>query len=166
MFWDGLRNFTHHKREIFVYTTMNCYRSVTFSVSRHQFGALLDCSAPVGTRSEKEISCMSEETYFNNAQVTVTKARVMIRGKTYAMANVTSVDTGVIPADRRLGGWIAVVGLVIAVALVNSNDGWAFLGMMIFLLARHWLFVPNRATQCGLVAHLESRMSSSHPTTN
>lgn len=58
---------------------------------------------------------MSEEvTYYSDGAIRVTNARAVLGGKTYAMANITSVTMGKIPANRTAGIVIALAGLVIA----------------------------------------------------
>ena len=51
-----------------------------------------------------------ETVYYQDGSVTVTNARAVIDSKTYAVANITSVSTSVIPANRTPGIVIAVLG--------------------------------------------------------
>jgi hypothetical protein len=60
---------------------------------------------------------MSEVSYYQDGAVSVTNARAVLGGKTYAMANITSVSMAEKPANRTPGIIIAVVGLVMAACL-------------------------------------------------
>jgi hypothetical protein len=68
---------------------------------------------------------MSEETtFYSDGAIRVTNARAVIGGKTYAMANITSVSMGTRPANRNPGIVIAIVGLLIAACTgIMASDG-------------------------------------------
>ena len=55
-----------------------------------------------------------ETTYYQDGGITVTNARAVLGAKTYAMANITSVSMGEIPANRAPGVVVALIGLAIA----------------------------------------------------
>jgi len=57
---------------------------------------------------------MSEASYYQDGTVSITNARAVLGGKTYAMANITSVSMATIPANRKPGIVIAIIGLLIA----------------------------------------------------
>jgi len=57
---------------------------------------------------------MSEEvTYYSDGAIRITNARAVLGGKSYAMANITSVAMWKRPANRTPGVVIAIVGLLI-----------------------------------------------------
>ncbi len=78
---------------------------------------------------------MSEVSYYQDDAVSVTNARAVLGGKTYAMANITSVSMAEKPANRTPGIIIAVIGLVIAACLGlvggNSNATGLLVGIAI-----------------------------------
>lgn len=58
---------------------------------------------------------MSEEVvYYSDGAIQITNARAVLGGKTYAMANITSVMMGKIPANRTAGMVAILIGLLIA----------------------------------------------------
>jgi len=57
-----------------------------------------------------------ETTYYNDGKVTITNARAVIGGKTYAMANITSVSATEKPPKRLLAGVFIVLGALLALA--------------------------------------------------
>ncbi len=77
---------------------------------------------------------MSEVSYYSDTAVTVTNARAVLGGKTYAMANITSVSMGEKPANRMPGIALAVLGLVIAACGGSVGGNQAGLGIVIGLL--------------------------------
>jgi hypothetical protein len=65
-----------------------------------------------------------ETTYYQDGSITVTNARAVLGSKTYAMANITSVSMGEIPANRTAGIVIAVIGLaILACSSSGGSDG-------------------------------------------
>jgi len=70
----------------------------------------------------------SEETLYQDANIHVTNMRAMLQGKTYAMANVTSVSMFTQLANRAPGVLIAVIGAVFFLMGLPSSDmrGCAF----------------------------------------
>jgi hypothetical protein len=78
---------------------------------------------------------VSEVSYYQDDAVSVTNARAVLGGKTYAMANITSVSMAEKPANRTPGIIIAVIGLVIAACLGlvggNSNATGLLVGIAI-----------------------------------
>ncbi len=78
-----------------------------------------------------------EALFFQDENVIVTNARVVIDAKTYAMANITSVVMGEARANRSPGTIIFLVGMLIAV--VGTQVGsiglvLVFFGILILLL--------------------------------
>lgn len=55
-----------------------------------------------------------ETIYYQDESIIVTNTRAVLGTKTYAMANITSVSMGVIPANRVPGIVLALIGLAIA----------------------------------------------------
>lgn len=67
-----------------------------------------------------------ETTYYQDGNITVTNARAVLGSKTYAMANITSVSMGEIPANRTPGIVIALIGLaILACSASGGSDGIA-----------------------------------------
>ena len=58
---------------------------------------------------------MSETTFYQDGDVTVTNARAILGAKTYAMSNITSVAMGTKPAERGVGIGLVLAGLVLGV---------------------------------------------------
>lgn len=87
---------------------------------------------------------MSEVTFYQDSVVLITNARAVLGAKTYAMAGITSVTTGVIPANRRIGIAIACFGLSaascgccpIGLSMTGAKDtgGFIVLGIGLGLL--------------------------------
>ena len=76
-----------------------------------------------------------ETTYYQDGSIMVTNARAVLGSKTYAMANITSVSMGEIPANRTAGIVIVVIGLAIlacsASAGSNSSAGGIIGGLVV-----------------------------------
>ena len=64
---------------------------------------------------------MTEEVtfYSDKAGRHITSSRAIFPPKTYAMANITSVSMGVIPANRMPGIVVAILGLLILVVAIS-----------------------------------------------
>ena len=77
---------------------------------------------------------MSEVNYYQDGAVTVTNARAVLGGKTYAMANVTSVSMAEKPANRTTGIVIALVGLALAACLGTVGGDASAVGIIFGLL--------------------------------
>ena len=60
---------------------------------------------------------MAETTFYQNASgtVNITNARAILDGKTYAMSNITSVNMGIISANRALPIVILIVSGLAAI---------------------------------------------------
>lgn len=66
---------------------------------------------------------MSEEiSVYQDANIHVTNLRAMLQGKTYAMANITSVSMHTQAANNAPGVIIAVIGGMIAMSLLAGRD--------------------------------------------
>lgn len=77
---------------------------------------------------------MSEETvYYSDSAIQVTNARAVLGGKTYAMANITSVTMGEKPVNRTPGIVIAIVGLSIAActSTASNSAGGVIFGILV-----------------------------------
>ena len=71
---------------------------------------------------------MSEQIFYDQGNVKVTNARFIVNSQTYAMAGVTSVKTGLAPANRN-GAFIAIgIGLLMAFA---ADGGSKLIGVLI-----------------------------------
>ncbi len=76
-----------------------------------------------------------EVTYYSDGTIQVTNTRAMLGGKTYAMANITSVMMGEKPANRTPGAVIAIVGfLVTACGVIGTSDSGGSGGWVVGLL--------------------------------
>jgi len=66
---------------------------------------------------------MSEEVFlYRDATIQVTNLRAILPGKTYAMANVTSVSTFTVPAKRTGAVILAIFGALIVVAGLSNSE--------------------------------------------
>ena len=72
----------------------------------------------------------------------VTNAQLVVQGKTYAMANITSVLLGIIPANRGPGIILAILGLVGFVGCVSSpetrENGLFVVGLLMVIAGVAW----------------------------
>ena len=77
---------------------------------------------------------MSEVTYLSKNDVVITNARAVMGGKTYAMANITSVSMGQIPANTTIGLYLIIFGIVIGGCgfSLGSSSSSNMLGALIF----------------------------------
>jgi hypothetical protein len=50
--------------------------------------------------------------YYRSGNVVITSSRAEFAGKTYAMANVTSVKMEEVPPDRGCATWLAILGAI------------------------------------------------------
>ena len=74
---------------------------------------------------------MTEETYYSRDDIHITNARAVLGGKTYAMANITSVSMAKKPANRTLGIVIALIGVIIAACGgIGDTSIWIILGVL------------------------------------
>jgi hypothetical protein len=81
---------------------------------------------------------MAEKIYYQDSNVTVTNARLVISGKAYQMSNITSVSMGWIegnPPNRMPGAVPAALGLLVAfITYVADAVGVAFfIGVLLFV---------------------------------
>ncbi|HVR41412.1 MAG TPA: DUF6232 family protein [Thermoanaerobaculia bacterium] len=77
---------------------------------------------------------MSEEiSVYQDANIQVTNLRAMLQGKTYAMANITSVSMHTQAANNAPGVIIAVIGGLIAMSLIAGRDaiGCGIFGLLL-----------------------------------
>jgi hypothetical protein len=74
---------------------------------------------------------MEEQVFLQEGDVSVSNARATLGGKTYAMANITSVAMAVTPASRKLGIIIAIVGFLIFLAGASNSTGGALFGILV-----------------------------------
>ena len=83
----------------------------------------------------KETNMASEEVIYRDGNITVTNTRAILGGKTYAMANVTSVAMGKKAANRAPGIIVTLVGVIVAGCTI-SGDGFgvgAVIGIMLLV---------------------------------
>lgn len=107
---------------------------------------------------------MEEKTFFNEGGVTVTNARFIAMGETYAMSGITSVKIGqekkgkVWPALMILFGGIFMMGFVQGETGVGGF-GFALLAVGIALILRKPKYLVRLATSGGEVTALSSKNS-------
>lgn len=70
----------------------------------------------------------TEKTFLSTQGATVTNTRVIVPGKTYAMAGITSVRSTVVPAKR---GWAIFTALVGLICLPTGAYGFGILLLVI-----------------------------------
>ena len=79
-----------------------------------------------------------ETTYYQDGSIMVTNACAVLGSKTYAMANITSVSMGVIPANRTPGIVVGIIGLAILVCSAsrgsNSSGGGIIAGLVVLAI--------------------------------
>jgi hypothetical protein len=104
---------------------------------------------------------ISESVVYQDRLVTITTARAVISGTTYAMANITSVRQFTEPADNGalfgLGGIAALIGLIL---LFNGSYGF---GGFIFLIGaglialgasqkpKHWVRIGTAGAESNAI---------------
>jgi hypothetical protein len=78
---------------------------------------------------------MEEKTFFDSGGVTVTNARFVVHGQTYAMQSVTSIKGGK-KGPPRVGP--IVVGVLGLVAFSSWGVGGVVLGLCLLAIAVYW----------------------------
>jgi hypothetical protein len=84
---------------------------------------------------------ITEIVFFSNPNpkndIKITNTRAIINGKTYAMANVTSVSLSKTPSNAYIGWLLFLVGLII-IFLLSMQFGWVFVivGLIWALVAK------------------------------
>jgi hypothetical protein len=68
---------------------------------------------------------MSEEVIYSDNNVSVTTSRIMIRGTTYALRNITSVKMTITPARQGCAVALIVAGVICAATALGSKSGAA-----------------------------------------
>jgi len=87
-----------------------------------------------------------EKTYFSDDAITVTSSRAVIGGKTYAMANITSVSKAKRPPNTSGATVLVVLGaLMFLCAFAGTNTG-LFVGLPGVVLAAIGVVMFMRAT--------------------
>lgn len=105
--------------------------------------------------------------FFSDQVVTVTSARAVIAGTTYAMANITSVRTFVEP--RQIG--ILILGLLlllvgVAIGLGNAY-GALFMALGVIMIAgyafskpKHWVRIATAGVESNAVYSADPNWSA------
>jgi hypothetical protein len=79
---------------------------------------------------------MAEESIYSDDTVSITTARVMISGTTYALRNITSVSMTYTPAKRAPGIALLIFGvLVLLLARMYFHDQAVHAGLVALLVA-------------------------------
>ena len=82
---------------------------------------------------------MSETTYYSQGDINITNSRAIIGGKTYAMANITSVSMGVISPNYIPAAVAGVVGL-----LMLANSDARLFGVLVLVVAGVLFYLAKR----------------------
>lgn len=91
---------------------------------------------------------MAEQTFFSQGDISVTNARVMIGGQTYAMSGITSVRSVKKEPSRKGPVILGIVGLL---PFFSGETGGIILGLVLIAAAIAW-FINKKATyHVGLV---------------
>lgn len=102
---------------------------------------------------------MSEKTFFNADGISVTNARVVIGGQTYAMSGITSVRSIEEKPSRK--GPI-ILGIIGAICLLPGEAAAIVFGLILIGLAVLWFIMTKPTYHVGLVsASGESKALSS-----
>lgn len=85
--------------------------------------------------AQPEQPASSEKTYYTDNTVTITSTRAIFPDKTYAMANVTSVSLGTVPAETTPGCVVMIVGVAFTWGCFSQGSpvwGVVSLGVLFF----------------------------------
>ncbi|PZQ16466.1 MAG: QacE [Rhodanobacter denitrificans] len=91
---------------------------------------------------------MEEKIFFDRGGVSVSNARFIVNGQTYAMNGVTSVKQGVNNPSRA---WPLLLGLLAIVVLLNEGSVWGGLLLVVAILwwvaqKPEWIVVLNSSS--------------------
>jgi len=78
-----------------------------------------------------------EKVFLQHGDVFVSNTRVIIRGTTYATANITSVTKRITPAKRGCASFLiflGAIGIFVGLIVLSSDDGASALGHIILAL--------------------------------
>ncbi len=83
---------------------------------------------------------MGEQVYYNRDGQMVTISRVVLRGTTYSMANITSVKMVERPPKRGCATLLAILGGIIALGALAQESPWGALviGLLVLGLGIFW----------------------------
>jgi hypothetical protein len=90
-------------------------------------------------RMVQDVTSPQEEvTYYSDGAITVSSTRAVLGGKTYAMANITSVSMGEKPANRAPAIFIVLLGamgvLLAGMGLFDNGSAWYAIGGVLMAL--------------------------------
>ncbi len=121
----------------------DCKREVSDSAQ-----SCLGCGLPLAAVRGSPSPQGGERVYFQDARVTVTGARAMLGGTTYAMANITSVKEFVeipSPAAAILGTILVLAGIALVVdSSGGSGFGWTLLLAGAACVAFWWFLINTQ----------------------
>ena len=81
----------------------------------------------------------AEKTYFDHDGIIVTSTRFIVASETYAMRNITSVQSAKIEPNLSVPGWLMVIGaLTCFVGFSNSNLGAGIIGILLTGAGGYW----------------------------
>jgi len=78
---------------------------------------------------------MAEETVYSDNNVSVTTARIIITGTTYALRNITSVKMTMTPADQGCAIVLLIFGILVLLGAVGAFSARAGSGMVTLFFA-------------------------------
>jgi hypothetical protein len=85
---------------------------------------------------------MDEETIYSDQEISISTSRIVIRGTTYALRNISSVKMTVEPAKTGCAIALIIGGVVWAIGIMGSKGGVApalFLGGILIVGGVVWL---------------------------
>ena len=78
---------------------------------------------------------MAEEQIYSDSVVSITTARVIVSGTTYALRNITSVKTTKTPAKQGCAIMFLLLGILLLIGSVGAFSSGAGTGMTVLLVA-------------------------------
>jgi hypothetical protein len=113
--------------------------------------------APVPISSGADL----EQTFYSDSQVHVTNARLIIAGKTYALANITSVEAMKISPSKGGVVWCVILGVIFGFfGLLLVGDRYSSVAAGFMLLLGGFLFVVAFFVSKGLTPSCALRIAS------
>ena len=106
---------------------------------------------------------MSETMFYNSGNVTVTNARAVMAGKTYALANVTSVRKVKVPVNIQPFALLIIIGVIMVTTGLSSQSGGCLgLGALLIIvgIALVFLMKPSYAVVLGSASGENQSMTS------
>jgi len=86
------------------------------------------------------MSAASERSFLSESEVTVTQARLVVAGQTYAMNGITSVASFKISPSRKLPIVLIAMGVM---GLLSGDSSAIPGGLLFFLVGAVWLYLKQ-----------------------